>query len=375
MSDIDEDEINVDETNNWNGSAANEGDGDYEYDLYNLASFNYQPIEVDDSNPEEFEEILYQLSCKAAQDLVNKLFQCPIQKADVGPVAQLPSEKTRLPREKVIPEPKQLTKWEKFAKTKGIQKTKKERMVYDDTSSEYKPRYGYKGINSGLDEIPVVEVKPGQDPYADPWAEDKKQRKGKVTKNLTNKLKNDLRRSGKGSGSSLSASPISVGGKKNKRNSMDANNLLSSTKNIPVDLGDNKKKRGKEGLRNALEISQISTASMGRYDEMRKNEPEKKLKGKKRSYRDNFMNDKDEKQIMKSQLRIIDDKLDKKKRGVTNSLKAYEGIIPDAPSDQFKSKKGKSSTASATSAGSSGSKSKSPKKSTKATPAAKKRKM
>lgn len=373
MSNMDE-EDDTDETSNWNESVANEGNGEFEYDLYNLTSFNYHPIEIDESH-KDFEDNLYKLSCHAAQDLVNKLFQCPIQKADVGPVAQLPSEKTRLPREKVVPEPKQLTKWEKFAKTKGIQKTKKERMVYDDVSGEYKPRYGYKGINSGLDEIPVVEVKPGQDPYADPWAEDKKQRKEKVTKNLTNKLKNDLKRNGKGSGSTLTSSPASAAGKyskNNRKNSLNGSEATSTTKNIPVDLDDNKKKRGKEGLRNALEISQISTASMGRYDELRKNEPEKKLKGKKRSYRDNFINDKDEKQIMKSQLRIVDDKLDKKKRGVTNSLKAYEGIIPDAPSDQFKSKKGKSSAASASP---SSSKSKSPKKSSKAAPAAKKRKM
>jgi hypothetical protein len=44
---------------------------------------------------------------------------------------------------------------------------------------------------------------------------------------------------------------------------------------------------------------------------------------------------------MKAQLRIVSDKIDKKARGVTNSLAAYEGIIPDAPSDTFKKRKGK----------------------------------
>lgn len=74
---------------------------------------------------------------------------------------------------------------------------------------------------------------------------------------------------------------------------------------------------------------------------MRKGEPERKLKGKKRSFRDNLMPSSTEKDLMKSQLRIVADKVDKKKRGVTNSLAAYEGIIPDAPSDSFKVKKGK----------------------------------
>jgi hypothetical protein len=76
-------------------------------------------------------------------------------------------------------------------------------------------------------------------------------------------------------------------------------------------------KRGKQGIRNALNLVQHSTASMGRcaiqlllfsahdltllmvfllslvlrcvrYDESRYGEPEKKLKGKKRSFRDNI---------------------------------------------------------------------------------------
>lgn len=44
---------------------------------------------------------------------------------------------------------------------------------------------------------------------------------------------------------------------------------------------------------------------------------------------------------MKQQLRFVHDKADKKSRGVTNSLASYEGIIPDAPSDGFKQRKGR----------------------------------
>lgn len=43
---------------------------------------------------------------------------------------------------------------------------------------------------------------------------------------------------------------------------------------------------------------------------------------------------------MKSQIRIVADKVAKKAKGVTNSLSAYEGILPDAPTDSFKQKKG-----------------------------------
>ena len=44
---------------------------------------------------------------------------------------------------------------------------------------------------------------------------------------------------------------------------------------------------------------------------------------------------------MKSQLRIVSDKIEKKAKGVTNSLAPYEGIIPDAPSESFQSRKGR----------------------------------
>lgn len=44
---------------------------------------------------------------------------------------------------------------------------------------------------------------------------------------------------------------------------------------------------------------------------------------------------------MKAQLRIVSDKLSKKRSGVTNSLAPYEGILPDAPTEAFKQKKGK----------------------------------
>lgn len=44
---------------------------------------------------------------------------------------------------------------------------------------------------------------------------------------------------------------------------------------------------------------------------------------------------------MKQQLRIVEDKIHKKAAGITNSLAPYEGILPDAPSDTFRQKKGK----------------------------------
>lgn len=102
-----------------------------------------------------------------------------------------------MPRATKVPEPKPETKWEKFAKEKGIKKHKRERMVFDESNQEFRPRFGYKGANSGIEEIPIVEVKPGQDPFADPWAEARTDKKARVKKNTKQMLKNQGRALGK----------------------------------------------------------------------------------------------------------------------------------------------------------------------------------
>jgi regulator of ribosome biosynthesis len=95
-----------------------------------------------------------------------------------------------LPRTYKIPEPKPETKWEKFAREKGIKKRKRERMLYDEEEGEFKPRYGYKRIKNGLEDVAIVEVKEGSDPYADPWSEDRANKKERISKNKKNQQKN-----------------------------------------------------------------------------------------------------------------------------------------------------------------------------------------
>jgi regulator of ribosome biosynthesis len=50
-----------------------------------------------------------------------------------------------------LPKPKPMTRWEKFAKEKGITKTKKSRIVFDDQKQDWIPRWGYKGANNQED--------------------------------------------------------------------------------------------------------------------------------------------------------------------------------------------------------------------------------
>jgi regulator of ribosome biosynthesis len=127
------------------------------YDLRNLTACNYHAIQLD--NDESLEEQLIESATIATQQLVKKIFECPIQPSDVGPVAVLPTEEViRLPREKRVPDPKPETRWEKFAKEKNIKNKKRERMVFDEDTQEWKPRYGYKRANNGDLDIPIVEV-------------------------------------------------------------------------------------------------------------------------------------------------------------------------------------------------------------------------
>jgi regulator of ribosome biosynthesis len=116
-----------------------------------------------------------------------------------------------MPRAQRIPEPKPLTKWEKFAAEKGIKKTKRERMVFDESRQEYAPRYGYKRVNGGIEDQPIVEIKAGQDPFLDPWENARVEKKQRVARNLKNQAKNQERAEGKGKSKGKIEDPLSFG--------------------------------------------------------------------------------------------------------------------------------------------------------------------
>ncbi|KAK9321386.1 regulator of ribosome biosynthesis [Lipomyces orientalis] len=140
------------------------------YDLGNLAVFDtnmMDPEIMSSADEAKREEYLWSLARDSAQLLVNQVLALPIVtggrtggdvKHNDGVFVKLPDPTTQLPREKPVPVPKPLTKWEKFAKQKGI--TPKARnsgnLVYDEAKGEWVKKWGYKGKNQ---EIPwLVEV-------------------------------------------------------------------------------------------------------------------------------------------------------------------------------------------------------------------------
>lgn len=51
------------------------------------------------------------------------------------------------------------TRWDRFAKEKGITGSKRAKMIWDDEMKEWRPRHGYKRANDGVLNHPIVEVK------------------------------------------------------------------------------------------------------------------------------------------------------------------------------------------------------------------------
>eukprot|EP01094_Clydonella_sp_ATCC50884_P030089 TRINITY_DN9676_c0_g1_i1.p1 TRINITY_DN9676_c0_g1~~TRINITY_DN9676_c0_g1_i1.p1 ORF type:complete len:335 (-),score=141.21 TRINITY_DN9676_c0_g1_i1:49-1017(-) len=172
-------------------TAAVDKEDDLEYDLGNLHAFDSHPIDALAFTKGK-EEYLQALGRDNTQLLFGRIFSLPTKRVPSGVIATLPTPSYRLPREKPVPKPKPLTKWERFAKAKGIQKRKKERMVWDEDFQEWRPRFGYKRANNPLDKDNwIVELKEGDDPDAfAKLARDKKERVKKQRKaTLANRAK------------------------------------------------------------------------------------------------------------------------------------------------------------------------------------------
>ncbi|KAF3681410.1 Ribosome biogenesis regulatory protein -like protein [Capsicum annuum] len=164
----------------------------YELDVGNLmASYPHHNFASPPSSREELVKECLQEGTKLVQAIADALFNLPSTESPDGPLVQLPQPTTRLPREKPLPKPKPPTKWELFAKKKGIQKRKKDKVVFDDQTGSWKRRHGYDRVNDDKD-VPIIEAKatdePGQDPFAE-RQEDKKKRIEKQEKNRYSNLK------------------------------------------------------------------------------------------------------------------------------------------------------------------------------------------
>ncbi|KAA8642100.1 hypothetical protein EYZ11_001236 [Aspergillus tanneri] len=140
----------------------------YTFDLGHLLANDPNPIETSRLGP--LNTSLKATARDGVQSLLNQLLTtCPITSSQQGVLLTLPSPSTILPRHKPLPKPKQPTKWELFARKKGIgkysskpgaaqaDKERRKKLVYDEEKGEWVPRWGYKGNNKADDDW-LVEV-------------------------------------------------------------------------------------------------------------------------------------------------------------------------------------------------------------------------
>ena len=214
------------------------------YDLRNLAATDISPI----NNAQDIKEV----STENIQLLISQIFKLPREQTDVGPVVRLDKLEfvEQTPRMMPLPKPKIKSRWDKFADERGIAKSKRSRLVWDETSKDWVPRWGAKSAKHRADKqdwLVEVPLNSSEDPF------EKKQ----LAKQLVS-AKQKLREA---------------------RNKMETRGeRLPAGVNSSLVEG---KKRGKDTLDEVLRRAQVSSGSVGKFD--RRIETEKVMnQGKKK---------------------------------------------------------------------------------------------
>ncbi|KAK8204325.1 Rhodanese-related sulfurtransferase [Zalaria obscura] len=131
----------------------------FTFDLGNLLCNDANPLPP---SSEITESDISAAARDCAQGLLNQLLStCPITRSadSTSVMLNIPAPTTPMPREKPVPAEKALTKWQEFAKKKGIKDKKRDtKLVYDEASGEWVPKWGYKGKNKEGENDWLVEV-------------------------------------------------------------------------------------------------------------------------------------------------------------------------------------------------------------------------
>uniref|UniRef100_A0A8C2JDL8 Ribosome biogenesis regulatory protein n=1 Tax=Cyprinus carpio TaxID=7962 RepID=A0A8C2JDL8_CYPCA len=247
---------------------------DLEFDPGNLLAFDKNRLDTREFKDNKREDFLRSLARDNTQLLINEMWKLPTERVEEIIVAKLPDPTTPFPREKPAPKPKPPTKWEQFAKLKGIQKKKKTNLVWDDVHKEWRRRWGYKRAKDDTKEW-LIEVPENADPSEDQFAKRNKAKKERVAKNEYNRLKNIAR-----------AQKINVPGMG-----------LAPTP-----------RQSKAELAQAVNVAKISTASVGKFQDNLPKEKTPKNTGKRRKFQPLIGDFGSEKQKQLELLKVMDSK-------------------------------------------------------------------
>lgn len=160
-----------------------------EVDSGSLMAYDPRPI---DTQLLENDTYIKNLCTMSTQILIENLFNLSIERVQEVYVAKLPKPSTIFPREKQVPRQKPLTKWEQYAKMKGISNKKKSRKVFDEASGEWKPAWGYKRKDDSTKQW-LIEIKKNQDPNQDFFSKKTEEKNERVAKNELQRLRNIAR--------------------------------------------------------------------------------------------------------------------------------------------------------------------------------------
>ncbi|CAI5505325.1 unnamed protein product [Closterium sp. Naga37s-1] len=240
---------------------------DYSFDEGNMLVNDSRPVSQPFVGPhlEQAEQQVLEMAQQAVQALAARLFALPATPHKMGRLIDLPPPITPLPREKPPPRSQGLTKWERFAREKGIQKRKRSKFVFEESSGEWKPRYGYKRAND-IKDIPILEAKSSDVPGEDPFAKLKADKKARVKANERQRMGNL-----KASAKQLRPDALS--------------NLAVSSASLPLSgRGPAGPRASKAAVGAVASLAAGSTASGGKFDRRLEGEKRAKKVGKHRKF-------------------------------------------------------------------------------------------
>ena len=268
-------------------------DGPLEIDLGTLRVVDAAPLDVTAADAGEAEAHARERARDVLQRLVAELFALPSETDAHGRFAQLPEPTTTFPRLRALPPSEApLTKWEKFAKEKGIKKRKRSKEVFDEKTDEWKRRYGYQRARDGNDVIiapgKMTDV-PGK--TEDPFTREEREKRERTLKNREKQDKNLMNAvAEKGVKALPPTLRLAVTGKKDS-----------------VGSG----KLGKREMKDVAARVAHSTASVGKFNAPVPGDDKVKVRGKRRQFAS--VTDMDSERKKSSE--IIDKLLAKEKRG------------------------------------------------------------
>lgn len=174
-------------------SAIEEIDRNLTFDVGSLTAWDPESIVMPKAGPQR-EDYLRKMAQDDTQNLLNKLYSLHDTEIVEGEkVLKLPDPTIILPRAKPIPVQKPPTRWEKFARDKGIKSKsdkKREKLVYDDTTRKWVPRYGYQKVMNEDEKNWLIEIPDQADPNVDYFTQRNEEKKERIAKNKYQQLRN-----------------------------------------------------------------------------------------------------------------------------------------------------------------------------------------